>query len=326
VNGRDTHLVGESWAVRWTEEVDDRLLELADRGTTVAGAAASCLRDERLEAAGDVAACTAVLLRAAQMQLVASVEAVLVAVEQAQAVDDRFDHLVRALTQLRLLGRYRAHLPEGSLARLELVGAGLYQRACLRVPSLKGVSDDDLPEALDRLQTLVRYALSDAGDPPLDLGLLVGQVRVLVAAEATPAALRGAGCGVLYGLGRLPERVLEAEVLGYAAGPRADQVGAFLDGLFLTGRSLLLASSRLQGVVDRVVRELPLATFQQVLPDLRRAFTRFIPSEIEELGARISARLAAGEGPPPPPLTDAQRATLAGLADEVEDALTARGW
>ena len=326
VRGTDTHLVGESWAVRWTEEVDDRLLELSDRGTTVELAAASQLLEELLAAEGDVSACTTVLLRAAQMQLVDSVARVLDATERAQATDDAFDHLVRALTQVRLLARYRAYLPEGSIARLELVAAGLYQRACLRIPSLSGVGEEQLPEALDRLQSLVRYALTEGGERPPDLELLVGQVRVLVARDGTPAPLRGAGCGVLYGLGRLPERILEAEVLGYAAGPRADQVGAFLDGLFLTGRSLLLASRRLQGVVDQVVRELPQATFQRVLPDLRRAFTRFIPSEIEELGRRMAERLEQGERPLPPPLTETQLAQLRGLAAEVEEVVSARGW
>jgi hypothetical protein len=41
--GTDLHLTTETWAVQWHEEVEDRLLEVSDRGPTIADAAAFTL-------------------------------------------------------------------------------------------------------------------------------------------------------------------------------------------------------------------------------------------------------------------------------------------
>jgi hypothetical protein len=320
VAGTDLHLVGESWAVRWTEEVDDRLLELSDRGATVAQAAAHTLREQLAQAEGEVPRVTALLVSAVRMQLLALVPSLLDATERSLATDEAFDHLVGALVELRMLARYRARLPELVVSRVELLSATLYQRAVRRVSSLRRVPDDDVAAAVDRLQTLVRYAVVAEAD----LGLLATELRSLVADEGTPSALRGVGCGVLYSLGRLGERVIEVELRGYAQGPRVTEVGGFLDGLFLSARSLLLVSERLQAAVHQLVVQLPPDRFEAVLPELRRAFTRFIPSEVEGIGAAVARRLGASvEGPARPQL---ETGVLASLDATVEARLSARGW
>ena len=66
VNGERLDLTTETWAVAWTEEVDDRLVEVSDRGATLAEAARAVL-DEQLVGAGlDVAAVARCVLAAAQ--------------------------------------------------------------------------------------------------------------------------------------------------------------------------------------------------------------------------------------------------------------------
>lgn len=322
VQGTDMHLVGETWAIRWTEAVDDRLLELSDLGATVAAAAGASLGEALPQAAGEVPAVTRLLLAAVQMRLPGSLGPMLDALEQALATDTAFDHLVRAATELRLMVRYRAELPEEALARVATLELTLYQQACLRIPGLRRVPDDDVPAAVERLQTLVRHAVLADADAGLDLDLLATQVRGLVADDDAPAALRGVGCGILYALGRLSERAIERELSGYARGPRAEHVGAFLDGLFQSARSLLLASERLQHAVHRLIVAMPVDRFEAVLPDLRRAFTRFIPSEVEGIGRSVAERLGrAGQGDTP-----FDPAALPSLGDRVEAALAARGW
>ncbi len=324
LEGLDLHLVGESWAIRWREAVDDRLLELSDRGATVGQAAAAVVRDELEDARGEVPRVTKLLVAAVQMRLLVLCEPLLDAVEAALATDEALDHLVRALVELRMLVRYRSQLPEAITARVGLVEATLYQRAVVRIPSLRGVADDDVEGALDRLQTLVRYAVLAGPEEGLDLGLLADQLRALVAHDDTPPALRGMGCGVLYSLGRLSERAIEAELRGYARGERVVQVGAFLDGLFQSARSLLLVSERLQHAVHQLVVELDPHRFEVVLPDLRRAFTRFIPSEVEAIGRAVALRL--GRGPASEAERGVPREALAAMEQRIEAGLSGHGW
>src|SRR5690606_12267477 len=85
----------------------------------------------------------------------------------------------------------------------------------------------------------------------------------------------------------------------------ARRAGAFLDGLFLTGKGLLLRSPRLLRAVDRVISGLDWETFKRILPDLRRAFTRFVPTEIDAIGHRLAQELrGATTAAEPPPLSD----------------------
>jgi hypothetical protein len=142
---------------------------------------------------------------------------------------------------------------------------------------------------------LVRASLlrADGLEGP-DAELLADQLNRLLSLADVPAAVRGASCGVLHALGRMPAAGLEAELRRLAGGSHVVRVGAFLDGLFLTSRSVMLSSERLLSLVHRVVMAVNQEHFAQILPDLRRAFTRFIPAEIREIGTQLALMLETG--------------------------------
>lgn len=294
--GEDLHLLGETWGVRWSEEVDDRLLELSDRGTSVGEVAGSLLAEGLGAVRSDVAASTRLLLQSAQMLLLELFEDAVAAVVGAVATDGSFDHLVRALADLVLLHSYRGALATAEDPRVaELIGA-VHTRACLALPPIRNVEPESAPEALDRLQTLVRITLTfDA--VALDARLLVEKVREMVADEGGEPVLRGAGYGVLHGFGATREAVVARALEAYAGGTaeKARGAGAFLDGLFLTSKGVFLRSPRLLRAVDRVIAGLDWETFKLLLPDLRRAFTRFIPTELDAIGVRVARELGGGD-------------------------------
>ncbi len=88
---------------------------------------------------------------------------------------------------------------------------------------------------------------------------------------------------LLQALQRLP--ALKADVRGLPG--RAPRRGAaFLEGLFITARSIVLGRDpRLLRIVTRALARLDWPVFKLLLPDLRRAFTRFIPAEIDAIAA-----------------------------------------
>ncbi len=322
--GTDLHLITETWAIRWTEQVDDRLLELADRGASLAEAAASTLREALVDAADDAALAARLLLRCAQMALVEHFEEVLDVVEDAIATDRRLVRLVDALADFVLLHSHRDALATRGDERVLATVRALFVKAVLALPGVAYIDASDQNQVLDRIQTLVRVALTfEAAE--LDLELLVEQLTALSDAPDGRPGVRGAAFGVLFAFGAIRERAVARELDSYlrASAERVVEAGAFLEGLFLTGRGVFLRSRRLLRTVNDVLAQLEWDVFKTLLPDLRRAFTQFTPAEIDDLGRRVSHEVGL-------PQTVVEQATpelvavCARLDGEVDRAL--EGW
>jgi len=316
VEGVDLHLISEAWAVRWSVDVDDRLVELSDHGASVAQVAETLLADALRKAEGNAADTTRCLLRAARMGLTGMFDALLVAVESSLVVDWRFDHLATALADFLMLYAYRDFLPTHGDLRLLTTLVTIYGRAVLALPQLAHVAPEDVARQVDLLQSLVRITLTfDAVD--LDRQLLAERLHELTAVPDGTPQLRGAAFGVLFALGATRDKTVARELAGYLAGTpdRVLQAGPFLEGLFATARSIVLGSRRLLGTIDTVLGAVDADTFKLMLPDMRRAFTGFIPSEIDGIAARLRAAGGAEPEAPSPAVVGERLRRTAATAD-----------
>jgi len=323
--GANLHLITETWAIRWTEEVDDRLLELADRGASMAEAAASRLRDALADAADDAAAAARLLLRCAQMMLVDHFDATLGVVDAAIAADRNLVRLVDGLADFVHLHRHADTLATRGDDRVLRTITTLFVKAALALPAAAYADPSRQRDVLDRVQTLVRIALTFEATP-LDVDLLVSKVRELVAVPEGAPGARGAAFGVLFAFGEIRERDVAAELESYLRGSsgRVLEAGAFTEGLLRTARGVFLRSRRLLRTVNAVVADLEWDVFKTLLPDLRRAFTLFTPAEIDALARRVSVEIGAGGPPEPEPPGPELVATCARIDAEVAAAL--EGW
>lgn len=326
VTGENMHLITETWAVAWQEIVDDRLVELAGQGTTLAEAATGQLRVALVDAKDDAAASTALLLRCAQMLLVDAMDDVLDAVDAAIETDARFTHQVDALHHFVVLFAYRGALATRGLDRLVTTIGAVYQKAVRVLPGVASVDADALPPVLERLLTLTRIAVTfEAG--AFDRGLLIEALDRIAADDESSAALRGAAFGILHGFGAVRERRVAEALSGYLRGSEArlTMAGGFLDGLFQASRSVFLQSPRLLRAIDEAVAGLDWETFKVLLPDLRRAFTRFIPSEIGRISSRVAGEIGwVAQVDHDAPVPDALARVGAALDARVAGALA--GW
>lgn len=296
ITGEGMHLITETWAVRWRETVDDRLVELAAEGATVAEAATARLRGALPAARGDAAATTALLLRCAQMRLVDAFDELLGAVDAAVVDDARFTHLVDALDDFVLLFAYRDAIATRGLDRLITTIGAVWLKAITVLPGLRHIDADALPPVLERMLTLSRIAVTfEVAE--FDTVLLVDALARMASDDGTAPALRGAAHGILHGFGAARERQIAAALSGYLRGLRPTEGGAYLDGLFQASRSVFMRSPRLLRAVHEAIGALDWETFKTVLPDLRRAFTRFIPGELDRISQRVVVQIGLAEAP-----------------------------
>ncbi len=291
VTGERLDLTTETWAFAWTEEVDDRLVELSDRGPSIAEAAATSLLEDLRGAGTDVAAVATAVAAIAQTQSTDLLPPGLDALLAAASEDDAFDHLVHALGQTGLLAGYLQALGRrDEQARIALASDALFTRACLTLPSVRNVPDEEATATVTRLQSLVRVGVSPPPGAELDRGLLLDRLAEVGDDGAAQPMVRGAAQGLRLTFGAVSERHVVGSLRAYLQGPTEEVLkgGAFLEGLLRVARSTLVHSDRLLAAVDESLQRLDEEAFRRVLPDLRRAFSVFVPAEIATLGDRVS--------------------------------------
>ena len=323
--GADLHLTIERWGVRGDLEIDDTLLEVAERGTTIAEAAGDLLVADRGAAGPDAAARARLVLRAAQMRLTDVLPALLDELEAAIALDGAFLALVEALGDLHLLWSYRRALPTHGDARVARVRGAAYDRACLALPAVRGVAETEVERAVDALHAITRFA---ATEPTADRDRLAERLGDVAQDDRAQPRVRGAATGLLAGLGLVPIEAA-AEVLSQYLRGSVHEVrrgGAFLEGVLGATRSASIGSPRLISAVHDVLVRLPEEEFVAVLPDLRRAFAVFVPAEVERIGEQVAALLAgpgADDEDAPIPAAAAER--MRALDEQIARRLAAAG-
>jgi hypothetical protein len=260
------------------------------------------------------------------MMLVDMFDELLGAVEEAISQDASFVNLVKALSDFVVLHSYRDSVATAGHARLLATISTAFNKACLALPGIRNAAGSDAKEVLASLQTLVRITLTFEA-LSLDRELLVERLWEMVADPDGEPTLRGAGYGVLYSFGATREKVVARELDGYLLGApgRILQAGGFLDGLFLSAKNIFLSSPRLLRAINGVLKELDWITFKVLLPDLRRAFTQFIPTEIDAISGRVSAEIGL-ESPPPADAPVPEGLARVGAAADARVSAALEGW
>lgn len=315
LRGEGEHLLGETWGIRVADDVEDHLLALADRGSTLTEVAAAALGRLRADAGNDLRRRTEVVVTAARLRLAEVLPAALAELRAALPVSARFDERVYALRELVALHRQHTSLPTFGADEVGDLARRAFAAACVLLPELGDVRPEEVDDTLDDLQTLLRAPTVVDG---FDEEALADALRATWTGRGA-WVIRGAAAGAACARGELSERALAQLASAGFHGADAAAGAAFLEGVLRTSRAVLLGGRRLFGVVHEVLAGLKPDVFRAVLPDLRRAFAVFVPAELERLGEHVAHRLD-----PTPPAPAAAGPEVVARAARVDAEVTAR--
>jgi len=271
----------ESWQLKWQPEYILRLIEAGMLGNTVYEAATLAVINKAhdTDRLADLTELAGEVLLA---ELPEAVEPLMHQLADAIAVSNDVFHLMDALEPLVRIIRYGNIRKTDADAVQHLVDE-MVPRICIGLPDACRDLDEDLAQEL--FKSLIRTHQS--------IALLADEAHTkywfkalanVVAQTSSDALLHGACTRLLFDKSML--NVAEtARKLQFALSNRSDvtQAVRWLEG-FLHGSGLLLIHNpALWQVLDGWVDELDLATFEEVLPLLRRAFAQFTPGERERM-------------------------------------------
>ncbi len=289
---RATGTFRETWTLAWKPEFPVRLIEMSRLGTTIEAAAAGYAVARSREATV-LAELTWLVEACLLAELPTAMRAIMSAFDARAAQGPDVGQLMDALTPLVRAHRYGSVRQE-STDSLERAIDGLVPRICVGLgPACASLDDDASRVMVGRIDsvhaaisTLQREefsadwltALARISEQVAIHGLLAGRaVRLLLAAARIDTGEAGRKLSLVLSRGSDP-----------AVG------AAWLEG-FLEGSGLvLLYDPALLGIIDAWIGAVSGATFDDVLPLLRRTFATFAAGERRQIATRVKQLDGAG--------------------------------
>ena len=288
LSGRDRNLIRESWEYHWSTAVDTALIEHAVSGGTVREACAAELRS-RMAKANRAEEGAELLLRGFLMGLTDQAGAFSARMDALILSDGDFSSLCHACKHLYDLHQWKGQYGETDSIDDTALLNRVFDRVVRLLPAMHTVDDRGLEEVQDCAALL--YQLTLRPDFADKRERFQEALAVLIQMDPIHPGLHGAALGLLYGMDPGWKPKIDGTVRGYLRGTRTMmlQSAQLLQGLFRMARDLLLTDKNFMKEIDGLFCELEDADFTAMLPQLRLAFSYFLPRETDRLAKTAAA-------------------------------------
>ena len=288
LQNRDRNLIREIWEYRWSTAVDTALIEHAVSGGTVREACVTELRS-RMAGANRAEEGAELLLKGFLMGLDDQMGALLARMDALLIADGDFSSLCRACGHLYRLYQWKEQYGEAGKLDDEGLLNRVFDRVVRLLPAMNTVDDRALGEVQESAMLLYQLTLQpEFADrrPRLQEAL-----EMLTDKLPIHPGLLGSALGLLYGMDPGWKGRIEPIVRGYLQGsrPMMLQSAQLLQGLFFTARDLLLTDGEFLKRIDGLLCNLDDKDFTAMLPQLRLAFSYFLPRETNRLAKAVTS-------------------------------------
>ncbi|WP_325603492.1 DUF5682 family protein [Nocardioides sp.] len=289
--GRSTGTFKEAWQLEWQPELAVAVIEASVHGNTVISAAESRVT-ERAEVAEDLTALASLIEQCLLAELPGGLASVVHTLAERTARQHDALGLLTTIEPLARTCRY-GDVRGADTDEVHHVLRTVVVRAALGLAGACSALDDDGAEALRGAIEGAHRGITLLDDPELTTPWLralhgiapVDSVHGSVSGRVNRMLLDGAQLTAEEAGSRLSRRL--------SHGADAPAAAAWLDG-FLSGEALLLLHDEaLLRIIDDWVAGINETTFEDLLPLLRRTFSRFEPPERRQIGEHLRHRGAA---------------------------------
>jgi len=296
--GRTTGTFKEGWTLLWQPEFAVSLVEAGLYGTTVLGAATSVV-EERAQQAADLGALGDLVEQCFLADLPEALAEVITALAAQTA---RQQDVVALLETIEPLARTRRYgdVREADTTLVADVLDTVIARASVDLrPGCASLDDDAATRMRAAVDAAQRGISLVEAEPPVWRAAL----RAVAADDHLHGLVSGRVNRILLDLGLLTtDDVARRLSRRLSVGTTPSAGAAWVDGFLEGDVVLLLHDAELLRIIDDWVATVDETTFEDLLPLLRRTFSRFEPAERRQLGTRLKnldtrlATHAAGDG------------------------------
>lgn len=274
----------EVWELRWEPEMLVTIIERGIWGNTLEDAATKFLLDKagRVQSIGEMSALISLAIPA---ELYEAIEAILGRINRAAAVSADIAELMGALLPLADLGRY-GNVRKSDIAAIHRLIEGLAMRIYIGLPNACYGLDEESAQKMFELIRRVNDALRTLENQSLIEDWLRA-LAVISSKDGIPPVLGGCTCRLLFDA-QVFDREETARRFAFAlsAGQDAADAAGWLEGFLKGSGMILLYDDVLWNLLYKWVAEIHPASFNALLPILRRTFAKFSTGERRSLGEK----------------------------------------
>lgn len=284
---RNTNIIRETWDYKWKPSVETKLIEHSVYG----GSLKEAVREIIVKKMSDIDAHTGeaakLMINVAVMGLEDLVGKILIQMEIIIQNDGEFYSLTEGCNKLHFLYKEKYLMGILNTEKIEILIKIAYEKSASLISGLYNISKEAENDIIQKLKEL--YNISMDSSLSLNDEIYSEQLKLLIDTKNCNTALEGAAVGILIGLNQVDteEAVSRAKSYLYATGEKLFEAATYLKGIFSTSRDLILYSNELLKGIDHMLREVEYEDFMKIIPEMRLAFSFFIPSEIDEIGENV---------------------------------------
>ncbi len=271
----------EVWKLRWRPDFAIAIIEAGMWGNTVESAASNLILHL---AAGksDLPSITSYLNQTIKANLIKVMDTLLRIFKDVAALTKDITHLMEAVPNLVEAIRY-ANTRQADLESLNKQLDQLIPRICIGLPNACSSLNEESAMEMFALISNTDYQIN-LMDNPIHSELWLETLEKLTATPPANGILKGAATRILYDKKKIGEEETGIR-MGHALSKGNDHTeAAYWIAGFLHGSGLVLIhDTSLWNVLDQWMAHVPFDIFRDILPVLRRTFSRFPNAEREQM-------------------------------------------
>lgn len=274
----------EAWTLRWQPEMFIHLIEKGIWGNTVEDACTKFLVDKS-QKTNDIKDLADLIQQAIPAELFGAIEQLLRKISEVATVSSDIIELMTALPPLVEVSRY-GNVRKTDLSAINQLVEGLLTRICIGLPNAcYGLDDENSRKVFDYIKSV------NEATRLIENETLTQQWRstlhLLLDKEGVNSLILGCTCRLLFDASELNEaQTAQRFELALSKGNDPIYSAGWVEGFLKGSGMILLYDNVLWNLLYRWVFELSEDYFIELLPILRRTFSKFEPSERKQLGEK----------------------------------------
>jgi Family of unknown function (DUF5682) len=282
----------EGWLLKWSPEMLVSLIEKGILGNTVHDATTKLLLD-KAETTPSVGELAATIQQAIPAELFNAIERILFKINDLATVSADISELMIAVVPLADVQRY-GNVRKTDMAEINKLVESLTVRICIGLPTAcYGLDDESSQKMFDLIRKMNdAVRLIEKENLTEDWFRTLGH---LTDKNGIHPVIQGCTCRLL-----LDAQVLDTEgvatkfSLALSTANEASFSAAWVEGFLKGSGMILLYDDVLWNLLYRWVAQLPQDIFIELLPILRRTFSKYEPAERRQLGEKAKSGLVDG--------------------------------
>lgn len=287
VNQRNRNLVRESWICRYSTQVETRLIDLSVYGSTLSQVCASLI-EKNFKDSMTAEELGKLLISVQVMGIESFYQQYEEHIREVIEHEKNFVNLCKLLSSLRYLAHMQRLMDGEVNPIITELGKKVFSESVYLIPLVKQVNEDEEQEACEQMRNLYHFSLET--DAWLDVETFTLAVGCVLKDTFCNSRFYGVCMAIYYKEGYIEEQSFCNQIAVYLESSIAhpEQAASFICGLFLVARDILFMDNRILAAMDQVIGNAGNEAFLAILPNLRYAFTSFLPMELNRLGSIIA--------------------------------------